>query len=285
VAAVLTVSPDYQLNIINFFALSRYEFRAAEDYIMFKDLILTDDQLSDFHNNGFLIVRGIFDADQMSIISGWSDEMLARPEKSGTHWVYHEKSSRGDGIDLVSRIENISPFHKGFQHLIQALEPAVSQLLGEKAILFKEKINFKMPGGDGFKPHQDLQAGWDVYADFFVSALVSIDAATVENGCLELCGGHHRNGLFRSWEPLTELDMNGMVFTPYPTEPGDVVFFDCYAPHQSAPNMSNTIRRIYYATFNRESDGKLMERYYSDKHKSYPPDIDRNPNMTYTYRV
>ena len=252
---------------------------------MFTQPILTDDQLSDFQDNGFLVARGVFNAEQMSIISDWSDEMLSRPEKSGTHWVYHEKSSKEDSLDLVSRIENISPFHTGFQDLIQALQFPVSQLLGEKAVLFKEKINFKMPGGDGFKAHQDSQAGWDAYADFFISALVSIDAATIENGCLELCAGHHQKGLFRSWEPLKENDMNGMVFRPYPTEPGDVVFFDCYAPHQSAPNMSNTIRRIYYATYNRESEGNHMAKYYSDKHKSYPPDIDRDPNATYTYRV
>jgi len=36
-------------------------------------------------------------------------------------------------------------------------------------VLFKEKVNFKMPGGDGFKPHQDSQAGWDRYADYFVN--------------------------------------------------------------------------------------------------------------------
>ncbi|HIE20180.1 MAG TPA: phytanoyl-CoA dioxygenase family protein, partial [Rhodospirillales bacterium] len=53
-------------------------------------------------------------------------------------------------------------------------------------MLFKEKVNFKMPGGGGFKPHQDSQAGWDKYADFYVSALVSIDEATVKNGCLQL---------------------------------------------------------------------------------------------------
>ena len=39
-------------------------------------------------------------------------------------------------------------------------DPAhVGELFGEPAVLFKEKINFKMPGGAGFKAHQDQQAG------------------------------------------------------------------------------------------------------------------------------
>ena len=142
-----------------------------------------------------------------------------------------------------------------------------------------------MPGGDGFKPHQDSQAGWDSYTDFFISVLVSIDAATIENGCLELCAGHHKRGLFESWKPLSEEDMQGMNFRPAPTEPGDVVFFDCYAPHQSAPNMSNTTRRIYYVTYNRASDGDHMAQYYADKHKKFPPDIDRDAGKEYVFQV
>ncbi|MEK9724046.1 MAG: phytanoyl-CoA dioxygenase family protein, partial [Rhodospirillaceae bacterium] len=149
--------------------------------------VLTDEHLRTFKDDGFLVARGLFGAEEMARIAAWSDEMLARPEESGTHWVYHEKSLKGDGADLVSRIENISPFHAGFAELTEALRAPVGQLLGEDAVLFKEKINYKMPGGDGFKPHQDSQAGWDTYCDFFISVLVSIDAATEENGCLELC--------------------------------------------------------------------------------------------------
>jgi len=247
--------------------------------------VLSDEQLQSFKDDGFLIARGAFSADEVALISGWSDEMLARPEESGKHWVYHEESLKGDGADLVCRMENIAPFHAGFAELTEALRAPVGQLLGEEAVLFKEKINFKMPGGDGFKPHQDSQAGWDDYADFFISVLVSIDAATLENGCLELCAGHHQRGLFKSWEPLTEADMEGMDFVAAPTEPGDVVFFDCYAPHQSAPNMSDAIRRIYYATYNRLADGDHMARYYVDKHKNYPPDIDRQADKEYVFRV
>ena len=114
------------------------------------------------------------------------------------------------------------------------LRGAVSRLLGEPAVLFKDKINFKLPGGDGFKPHQDQQAGWSTYAPLFLTALVSIDAATPENGCLELAAGHHRRGLVgEEWKPLTEEDMRrGCTSMPCPTRPGDAVFFDSYAPHR-----------------------------------------------------
>jgi len=247
--------------------------------------VISDEQIDAFKNDGFLVVRQGFNADEMKQIDSWSKELVGLPEASGKHWVYHEKSLKGDDADLIGRIENIAPFHDGFAELSQVLRAPVAQLLGEEAELFKEKVNFKMPGGDGFKPHQDSQAGWDYYADFFISALVSIDEATPENGCLKMVSGHHQRGLFKSWEPLSDEDMAGMEFVLVPTKPGDVVFFDCYAPHASDPNLTDHTRRIYYATYNRLSAGSHMAQYYADKHKNFPPDIDRDPDKEYVFRV
>ena len=206
-------------------------------------------------------------------------------EVSGRHWVYRDPSLRDPAERLITRIERISPFHSGFRALTIALKPLVEQLLGEPAVLFKEKINFKFPGADGFKPHQDAQAGWNVYADFFVSALVCIDEATPENGCLQIVEDYRHQGIFRLWEPLTADDLQGMRWVDLPTRPGDIIFFDSHVPHASQPNMTDRLRRIYYATYNRASAGDQMDRYYADKHKSFPPDIDRDPSKSYAFRV
>lgn len=246
---------------------------------------LGDAQVQSFRETGYLVVRGGIGPRDVARISDWSDEILDAPEISGGHWVYHEQSRRESGRDLVSRIERIAPFHAGFASLTRALAVPVGQLLGEHACLFKEKINFKMPGGDGFKPHQDRQAGWDVYADYFISVLVSIDTATPENGCIRIAGGHRHKGHYESWVPLTDDELAEMTFVECPTDPGDLIFFDSLAPHASEPNMSDSVRRVYYATYNRASAGDHMAAYYTDKHASYPPDIDRKPGKTYVFRV
>jgi len=246
---------------------------------------LSDEQIQSFHDTGYLVVRGGLNRGDIGKVTSWCEEILDAPEVSGRHWVYHEKSRTEPGRDLVSRIERIKPFHAGFANLTEALAGPVGQLLGESACLFKEKINFKMPGGDGFKAHQDSQAGWDKYADYFISVLVSIDRATEENGCLQIAGGEHLKGLYASWEPLSEETIAGMEFVPCPTEPGDLVFFDSLAPHASEPNNSADIRRIYYATYNRASAGDHMAQYYDDKHASYPPDIDREQGKKYVFKV
>ena len=241
-----------------------------------------------FQRNGFVVVPGLFDEEETRQISAWCDEVQAMPEVPGGVMMYFEASLLRPGGRVLQRIENFCPFHSGFATLCAGdkLRGSVAQLLGEPVVLFKDRINFKLPGSDGFKPHQDQQAGWSTYADFFVTAMVSIDPTTAENGCLELCAGHHQQGLLGDeWKPLTEDDMRRLGGRPVPTRAGDAVFFDSYTPHASGPNLTADRRRVLYITYNRQSAGDHRVRYYADKRKSFPPDIERDPTRTYTFRV
>ena len=49
--------------------------------------------------------------------------------------------------------------------------------------------------------------------------------------------------------------------------------------------MSDTVRRLYFATYNKLSDGDHMAQYYADKRKSFPPDIERKDGREYVFRV
>jgi ectoine hydroxylase-related dioxygenase (phytanoyl-CoA dioxygenase family) len=79
--------------------------------------------------------------------------------------------------------------------------------------------------------------------------------------------------------------MRRMEARAVPTRAGDVVFFDSYTPHASGPNLTRERRRVLYITYNRRSAGDQRVRYFADKRKSFPPDIERDPNRTYTFRV
>ena len=241
-----------------------------------------------FERDGFVVVPGLFDAQEIARISAWTDEIEQAPEVPGRAMKYYEPSLLRPGERVLQRIENFCPFHAGFGALCDGdkLRGSVLRLLGEDAVLFKDKINFKLPGGDGFKPHQDQQAGWSTYADLFVTAMISIDATTAENGCLELAAGHHTRGLIgEEWKPLTDDDMRNLGARAVPTQAGDAVFFDSYTPHASAPNLTAERRRVLYITYNRRSAGDHRVQYFADKRKSFPPDIERDPNKTYTFRV
>jgi hypothetical protein len=237
---------------------------------------------------GWASAPAFFSADEMAEIACWTDAIGALPEVSGAQMVYREASLLTPSAKVIQRIEDFCPHHEGFDRLIRGgrLQRAVEELLGGDAVLFKEKINFKMPGGAGFEAHQDQQAGWSAYAPLFVTALVSIDPATVENGCLEMATAPRQSGLIgREWAPLTAGDMAGFALAPVPTRPGDVLFFDSYAPHASKPNLTGDPRRILYLTYNRAADGDHRARYYADKRASFPPDVDRVPGREYRFRV
>ncbi len=246
-------------------------------------------QLGDFARDGFLVIRGFYSPAEVAEFSRWIDELAAREPERGKQMVYYEKDLKDpSGKKILSRIEKFSDFHGGLGAMTQAAKMMgpVRALLGEEALLFKEKINFKLPGGGGFEPHQDIQPGWDDYAPYFLSVLVTIDESTVENGCLELSAGHHTQGLLgEKWKPLTPEQLEGVKFEPYPMSPGDVAFFDCFVPHRSKPNLTQHRHRNLYLTYNRSSDGDHREKYFSDKRKNYPPDYEREPGKEYVFRV
>jgi len=249
---------------------------------------LSADEVDHFAATGWVARRGLFSAAEAAEISRWTDELVALPEVAGQHMVYYEDSLTDPTTRVMQRIEDFCPWHAGFDALVRGgrLLAAVEQLFAAPAVLFKEKINFKKPGGAGFEPHQDQQAGWSRYAPLFVTALVGIDRATIANGCLEMADAPRATGMIGAeWTPLTADQMATFALVPVPTEPGDVLFFDSYAPHASKPNLTDAQRRILYLTYNAAWDGDHRRQYYDDKRASFPPDIERSPGTTYRFRV
>jgi 2-aminoethylphosphonate dioxygenase len=242
-------------------------------------------QLADWEHDGFLVVRGFFNPAEMQQVLRWTEEVATAPEVPGRHMVYYEDSRHQAGQRVVQRIENFCPYHEDFDRLVRAgrLSRWIDALMGGPTVLFKEKINFKLPGGAGFEPHQDQQAGWSKYAPLFVTALVTIDPATLANGCLELAAGKHRDGLIgEEWKPLS---WDELKLVPVETAPGDVVFFDSFVPHASKPNDTDAPRRILYLTYNRAEYGDHRELYFAEKRRDFPPDIERDGSKTYVFRV
>ena len=248
-------------------------------------LLPSQAQLVALGRDGFVVVPRFFDLAVVGELLRWTEELYAAPERPGRHWLYREDSIAEPGRRLVQRIENFCPFHEGFDRVVRdgALVRWAAALMGGPVVLFKEKINFKLPGSPGFKAHQDQQAGWSRYAPRFLTAMVTLDAATIENGCLEVAAGAPPGGLIGAeWEPLAEA---GLDLRPVPTGPGDVIFFDSFVPHASGPNRTTEPRRILYLTYNLSVYGDQRVRYYADKHTSFPPDIERDRNRQYVFRV
>ena len=244
---------------------------------------LSSEQLQGYEKDGFLILKKFYSKDEIQQIDKWTAEIASKSEQPGKQMMYFEKSLKNPSTRILNRIENFSKFHKGFNKLFHGrIAKVTAKLIEDNAILFKEKINFKYPGGDGFKAHQDQQAGWGKYINFSISVMITVDRSKIDNGCIEIAAGQHKNGLIgEEWKPLE----NDLKYIKCPTDPGDIIFFDSYVPHRSSPNMSERPRRLIFATYNRKSDGDHSNQYYKDKRRDYPPDCERDPKKEYTYRV
>jgi len=250
--------------------------------------MLSPAQQKDFERDGVLILRGFFSADRMAAVGEAIAALAARRPRPGHEMAYYENSVTAPEQRVLSRIERFieeDPLLADFI-LHSGLTELASEMLQAQAVLFKEKINFKLPNGQGFAPHQDIQPGWDTYAGYFISILVTIDPSTEANGCIELAAGHHQRGwLGERMKPLTPEQLVGVQFTKYPTAPGDVVIFDCFTPHQSAPNFTTSARRNLYLTYNRAREGDLRTRYFADKRAAFPPDAERKPGQGFSFKV
>ena len=201
-------------------------------------------------------VLGDVEADALA---SWAEAVEAWPVGSHVWGQYAEQI--GDRA-AVCRTENVSACHSGVAALVDGVLRDVATLaLGEPAVAFKDKINYKHPGGAGFRPHQDRLAYPGV--ERVLSVLVAIDECTTESGCLWLAAGVE--------EPLPTDDrgvVRGDVVESLPWEPaelaaGDAVVLDGLAPHYSEANRGDRRRRVLVASYAPVSEAYSRDRYYS----------------------
>jgi hypothetical protein len=87
-----------------------------------------------------------------------------------------------------------------------------------------------------------------------------------------VAGAHRKGQIADEWHPLVESELE---LEAKPTDPGDVIFFDSFVPHASKPNLTDTPRRLLFASYNRTIFGDHRERYFTTKRREFPPEIER----------
>jgi hypothetical protein len=221
------------------------------------------------------------------------DKLAGRPEgeaacrESGLIVVPEAGDSR-----LLCRIEYLAGASLCIRdELGRRLATLVEGMIGQPITLFKDKCNFKHPGGGGFPAHQDITAYHHFGTRYQVTVAVMLDPAAALNGGLEMAShwdttaagarlettprgplpmlpsyqGGHRNG-----DIVDELS-NQMKWELIEAAPGDIILFDSYVPHRSQPNRSHATRRILFFTFNLADEGDRYQAYYHAK-RSAPDD-------------
>jgi hypothetical protein len=161
-----------------------------------------------------------------------------------------------DDPDLIMGIEpfaHVSPALNDWGLDARLVDPC-KDLTGEnELVLFTEKVNFKRARKGGpIILHQDYPY-WAPFAKVardVVTAMIFLDGATRENGCLEVVPGTHKEGVQQTWQndgfknreiDTTKFDMNRLV--PLEVPAGSVAFFGSLLVHRSLPNTSGSDRR------------------------------------------
>jgi ectoine hydroxylase-related dioxygenase (phytanoyl-CoA dioxygenase family) len=169
-----------------------------------------------------------------------------------------------EGAMRLRKVEPVIDISEPFRRAASdaCLVGPVTELLGDKVVLFEDKLNFKYPqGGTGFSLHQDY-AYWTRFSPRLCTALIYLDQATHENGCIELVPRRHKQGLFPcASQPVDQaagqlsdlviedgaLDLSSAVKAT--GNPGTVLLFNCLVPHCSKPNHTQKSRRAILYTY------------------------------------
>lgn len=261
--------------------------------------LFSDEQLTTFKTDGFLYVSGstLWTPTELEQLLQQALLIETLDDKQLMRYFETVRLQQGEAQQVLQRIENFIDLEScamlrhlltgpSFLTRVSALFNAI-QPIPSSALLYKEKINYKLPGGSGYKPHQDVAAGWWQYGQtLHISAYVAIDKVTSANGALELVKGEHTRGLIGT--PYKELPADycaQQTWHTYETVPGDVLFFTSFVPHRSGSNRTDKSRRILYATYGMAHEGDFREQYFVDKRLSYPPDNERDPLQLYEYKI
>ncbi len=237
---------------------------------MNRDFRLDADERVALNRDGFVLRRNVFNAREQKEIVTACEELVdtlvaAKRRKKHVAGSYM--------FEFQREFETAVKWEPGAPDVVQGLEPFAhlseplrrwgldprlvdpcKDIVGESEIaLFTEKLNLKrkMDGGP-IVLHQDYPYWAPIaqIADKVATAMIFLDNATRENGCLEVAPGSHRSGVYeqRKTDGFGSLEMDPERFDLSQLEPievgaGAVVFFGAFLVHRSLPNRSGSDRR------------------------------------------
>lgn len=231
--------------------------------------ILSNEQLQTYKEQGYLVLRGVFSEAEAKVMQQECDNLLTLSDYTNPKNIragYKHYANGEQKIERFDPVHDISPVYAALVKDERILAPLRDIYLDEP-LLFKDKLIFKLPGANGYSMHQDA-AWWQGFPmEGLVSVMVAIDGASTENGGLELFAGYHERllstpGELRNLnaEEIAGIDKDAGAIVE--TNPGDVIIFHSYTPHQSGPNLSNRSRKQLFLTYTPAKNGDLYKAHY-----------------------
>jgi len=233
----------------------------------------TASQLAQYHRDGYYILRRLFDGEEI--------DRLATAAKHDREMDLHA-FQRDDGSGASVRLSLWNQPGDGIYGMFarcRRVVDSVEQILEDEAYHYHSKMIMKdAKVGGAWAWHQDYGYWYENGVMFpdLVSVYVAVDAATRENGCMQLLRGSHKLGRVdhvltgeqagadreRVAEALKRFDL---VYAEM--KPGDALFFHPNTLHASARNESDKPRWGLICCYN----AKHNDPYKDSHHPRYTP--------------
>jgi phytanoyl-CoA hydroxylase len=256
--------------------------------------MLTPQQRSDWDRDGFILIRNFVGE---AVGRAMSDELIAAIRGQAFPSV-HSKTpfETPEGLfiqpeaqaesgelagqmpeDIVAKAFNPHLFGTAGEFAVsQECGAIVEELLGTKASVFQSMFILKNPGAWGQPWHQDA-----FYFDFDTSPQIglwlAISEATLENGCLSVLPGSHKDEVQEhgpdkragSNYGYREVDVaNNDQAVPVLMQPGDLLVFHSHLLHKSVDNLGVARREamvLHYAPTGSINQADARQKSIHDK--------------------
>lgn len=235
---------------------------------------LTQEQISQYHNDGYLIVPNVFDLGELEPLQKAckNDPKLWEEE---TEYVYsNQKTNR------VMFYHTLSDSLLGVMPRVARIVNAAESLLGEECYHFHSKLVRKEAYNQGNVDWHQGYGTWYHYGCLFptqITCAMAITENTKANGCMQVVKKSHQMGRLnhlqvgdtdaadpeRMQEVLKQLEVVDCEM-----QAGDVLFFHANTLHASTPNNTDKIRVILHSTYSTISGQPYKKDW---QHHAYKP--------------
>lgn len=215
--------------------------------------MLTQEQVQFYQDNGYLLVKGLFSKEEAFKLRAEAHAIAERLLNAGRDidatWGSANEAGGMRGSTVLMNCHDVQFYSGAFSRMLVDgnFTEASSQVMGTPNIqLHHTKMFIKPPEkGSPFPMHQDYHY-FPHEKDSMIAAIVHLDSAPLEKGCVRVYPGSHKLGRLEQiseggWHlPASDYSLEGA--TACPAEAGDVLFFSYLTIHGSGINVSNEAR-------------------------------------------
>ena len=213
---------------------------------------LTDAQRDQFARDGYVVVPDIVGGDELAGLTAELDALEVKTER----WLAKQENGRANiaeagAITFTTWCVTRSDAARRFTRH-PTLVALCAELLGPDVNLYWDQAVYKKPEKPRpFPWHQDTGYTF-TRPQNYLTCWVSLNGATVDNGCPWVLPGVHAHGtLLHRW-----VDPIGWQCTDAPTgavpaevPAGGAVVFSSLTPHQTGPNTTADVRKAYIVQY------------------------------------